>query len=344
MLAEPKNHFSRAQIVRTNGGRAECNFLLLLLAAVFSLAAAANARADLIATEPLSDFGTLSQLNSGVIDLTGSNALRENSCVPTSVANGLTFLSNYYSNPGLVSGYSTVNTLSTLMGTSTDGTTFSGMAAGTSSYLASLGPAGSTAMAGMESPPFIITLYDWLLADYAVEFWISWDKGGAHSVTLYGIDIATDPTGMFLTGGGTLSFIDPYGGTPLPGGNSESAVVVPDALFETVGLMSAPMLHIYGGYTVGAAFNPSDPDNPAKSGTGIISNALAEKNSPGGSIPEPSSIALLAAGVIGIVPNCFRRQRAARLAKRTTFPRADDPAILSFPSHSSPSSAARRAA
>ena len=60
-------------------------------------------------------------------------------------------------------------------------------------------------------------------------------------------------------------------------------------------------------------------------------------------VPEPSALALLAAGAIGLVGYGWRR-RVARTAKRTTFAQQDDPPILAFPSHSSTANAARRAA
>ena len=115
-------------------------------------------------------------------------------------------------------------------------------------------------MAGSEAIPFMITLYDWLLVNYAVEFWIAWDGGGAHSLTLYGIDLTTDSHGA-LTGGGTLSFIDPYGGTPVVGGNLASAVVIPSVSFATL----PGGMYIYAGYSGGAAANGSDPDNTGAS-------------------------------------------------------------------------------
>ena len=60
--------------------------------------------------------------------------------------------------------------------------------------------------------------------------------------------------------------------------------------------------------------------------------------------PEPSTFAMLAAGAIGLVGYGWRRRRLARAAKPADFDQQDAPAILSFPSHSSPAHAARRAA
>ncbi len=60
--------------------------------------------------------------------------------------------------------------------------------------------------------------------------------------------------------------------------------------------------------------------------------------------PEPSTLALLAAGVIGLAGYVWRRKCAARrTARPAAFDPQDAPAILS-PSHSTPASAARRAA
>jgi hypothetical protein len=291
--------------------RAKSDFLLSSILAVLSLAVAGTARAGLVAIETLANFGTFSQLNSGV---TGTDALRENSCVPTSVANGLAFLNNSYGIPGLMQpGYGTVNALSTDMGTTPAGTFFGGMATGTPSYISGQGVSSSVAMAGSEAVPFMITLYDWMLANYAVEFWIAWDGGGAHSLTLYGIELDTDPMTDALTGGGTLRFIDPYGGPIVPGGNMASAVAISGVSFATL----PGGMYIYAGYVGGAADNPTDPDNIGASHKGFLINDLAEKFITG--VPEPSSLVLLATGTIGLVGYGFRRRRVARTAKPAAF-------------------------
>ncbi len=61
--------------------------------------------------------------------------------------------------------------------------------------------------------------------------------------------------------------------------------------------------------------------------------------------PEPNTLVLLcAAGVLGLLAAVWRRRRAARTAEPAAFDPQDAPAILAFPSHSSPANAARRAA
>ena len=61
-------------------------------------------------------------------------------------------------------------------------------------------------------------------------------------------------------------------------------------------------------------------------------------------VPEPSTLALLAAGAIGLLGYGWRRRRATKSAKPSAFDQQDAPAILSFTSHTSAASAARRAA
>jgi hypothetical protein len=258
------------------------------------------------ASEPLGLFGSFSQLNSGV---TGTELFRENACVPASVANGLQFLSNFYSAPSLMlPGYDTVNTLATGMGTAEDGTTYSGMASGTSSYFVSQGLSTSFAIAGGETTPFMVTLYDWLLADYAVEFWIAWDGSTkAHCLTLTSITLDTDSGGAF-TGTGTMSFIDPYGGPISTDGNTSSAVAIGGVSFvQSVG--PGASMHIIDGYFGGAAANPTDPDNTSGASTGMLINDLAEKFTPAVVTPEPSILVLFAAGVLMLAS---RRRRVGR--------------------------------
>ena len=60
--------------------------------------------------------------------------------------------------------------------------------------------------------------------------------------------------------------------------------------------------------------------------------------------PEPGTLALLAAGTLGLVGLVLRRRRAVRTAASAAFDPQDAPPILSFSSHSSTANAARRAA
>ncbi len=59
---------------------------------------------------------------------------------------------------------------------------------------------------------------------------------------------------------------------------------------------------------------------------------------------EPSTLALLAASAVVLAAHRFRRRRAARRTANLAPIGHNAPAILSFPSHSPPASAARRAA
>ncbi len=281
---------------------------------VLPLIIAGAAKADLIALENFADIGTFSQLNA---DVTGSDGLRGNSCVPTSVANGLEYLSNTYGVANLMqAGYGTVNTLITDMGTTPAGTSYPNEVAGTATYI---GPGGQNV-----SPPVVIAggqvatgfgtvagnniqnntnptaaqLYSWLTAGDAVEFWIAWSGGGAHSLTLYGIDINT--AGGTPTGSGTLSFVDPFGGTPVAGGNAGSAVNIAAATFTTIG----GAMFINGGYVGGAAANGADPDNQGDSSTGFIVTSFAQTV-----VPEPATWAMFAVALGGLA---WARRRSGR--------------------------------
>jgi hypothetical protein len=301
---------SSIRIGRHSIGAGRAGLIAVLAPALLWLVPAA--RADFIATENVANFGTFSQLNSGV---TGSNALRGQSCVPTSVANGLAFLNNTYGVPGLMQpGYGTVNTLSTDMGTTAaNGTTFQQLITGLGTYIGPTGQnvsppvniVGGQAATGFgatgpniqnNTNPTASQFFSWLSAGDAVEIGFTWTNGGGHFVTHYGIDINT--IGNTPTGTGTISFLDPFGGTA--GNANASAVNIVNASYTTVG---GQLSFTYNG---GAANNGADPDNSGAtpSSGGIIVVAAAE------AVPEPASVVLVLSSIVPIgVITLVRRAR-----------------------------------
>ena len=264
--------------------------LSLSTGAFLSIVSASVANAQIFSDTESGTFGNLDQNNPLV---TPAN-VQGTACVPTSVANGLTWLENTYSVPNLLqsspeeSGYPTVNTLITDMGTTTNGTTFANEVAGLSTYLGPTGQnvASQVSFSGQisggvggfnqiqNSYPTAMYLYNSLVANDAVEFWINWYNpttgkyNGAHSLTLTGITYNAG------TGNGNLSFIDPFG-------TGAGAVTIANATFQTITSGATSFLYINGGYTGGAANNGLDPDNTFRSSVGAITTDLVE------AVPEP---------------------------------------------------------
>ena len=235
-------------------------------------------------------FGNLDQTDGSV---TGPQNLRNNACVPTSVANGLVWLNGYQAVPNMIigNGYPTVNSLITKMGTTTGGTSAANMYSGTINYLGSTGQ-------NVNPPAFVYDfsnnptesyLYNSLLNHRATEFWVGWSGGGAHSVTLTGIQYDDS------TNTGFVSFVDPFG----PGnGGAGGAVQINNASFNAAA--NGGTIFINGGYTGGAAANGLDQDNVAQSNTGTIIFAMTE------AVPEPVSCGLFALVGMGL---CMRKPR-----------------------------------
>ncbi len=209
------------------------------------------------ASETLTWFGQLGQGNAAVMRAAAPSQqdIRNNACVPTSVANGLTFLQNY-ANFGLdepspfttsPNTYAQVNNLIVAMDTDADGTAYSDKYNGLQSYLSPAGanPAPRVNIFGQASPatkggvpvvnagidlagvnPSVDFLVSALDHNDAVELGLQWgsynsdnvftSKGG-HSVTLDSISYNAS------TNFGTLGIIDPWGSNAIVGNAAASA-------------------------------------------------------------------------------------------------------------------------
>src|SRR2546422_10281326 len=122
---------------------------LLLL----SLASVARAQSG---SETLADFGLLGQGNASV---NGSQALKNNSCAPTAITNGLTYLETYLlsisqPDPFTTSPntYTQLNNLQSAMVTGTTGTPLTTMWTGLQSYFSPVGanPAPTVTLSGQQ--------------------------------------------------------------------------------------------------------------------------------------------------------------------------------------------------
>jgi hypothetical protein len=209
------------------------------------------------ASENINWFGQLGQGNAAVMRAAAPSQqdIRNNACVPTSVANGLTFLENYANfvldepSPFTTSPntYTQVNNLILAMDTDANGTAYSDKYNGLQSYLSPAGanPAPRVNVFGQASPaskggvpvvnagidlagvnPTVNFLVAALDGNDAVELGLQWgtynsdnvftSKGG-HSVTLDSISYnATTNSGM-------LGIIDPWGSNAIVGNAAASA-------------------------------------------------------------------------------------------------------------------------
>lgn len=240
-------------------------------------------------------------LGQGNAAVNGSQAVLNNSCVPTSVANGLSYLQAYAystdtpspftSNPNQ---YATVNSLQTAMGTTAAGTYPGPALTGLQSYLTTINLAPSV-LSWQDVNASAQTLADYLNSHNGVQLGILWGSvaggtftgGGGHFVSLTGLD---------LTGGsGTIDILDPWG-NPL-GNNADTSGAEKS--------LSVSSVNITAGLPAGTYFKVtfpntdfSDPIYPADgtayaggSQTGIIAVDMVE------AIPEPAAASFVLVAV-----------------------------------------------
>jgi hypothetical protein len=264
----------------------------LTLVAPVVLAVALSAYSQ-SASEDLSFFGQLGQGNAMV---TGTQALRDNACVPTSVANGLTFLENYANftldepSPFTASpnNYTAVNNLIAAMDTDEQGTAYSDKYNGLQTYLSATGanPAPRVSVMGQASPaskggvpavnpginlqgvnPTVSYLVTALDNHDAVELGLQWGSftgdvfspDGGHSVTLDSISYTAS------SNSGMLGIIDPWGANTTANNASSSAGDYEVPFSITNGFM-------YLTYPLTVADNPADvvPGSNAPTEAGFV--------------------------------------------------------------------------
>jgi hypothetical protein len=306
----------------------------LLLAALVALSVPLIVHAQ-SASEDLSLFGQLGQGNAGV---TGSQALKDNACVPTSVANGLTYLENYANftldepSPftATPNSYTAVNNLITAMDTDADGTAYSDKFNGLQTYLSATGanPAPTVSIYGQASPdskggvpvvnaginlqgvnPTVGFLVSALNNHDAVELGLQWgdfsgatfNPDGGHSVTLYSISYD------LLTNSGMLGIIDPWGANTVSNNANTSAGDFDLSFTVTNGFM-------FVSYPTTVADNPGDPVLGSGAGvesgfvigsgqTARVLNVIAEH------VPDGGSTTFLV--VLALVPLGWLRRKLA---------------------------------
>ena len=237
-------------------------------------------------------------LGQGNAAVNGSQAVMNNSCVPTSVANGLSYIQAYaYStdtpNPFASdpNQYAAVNALQTAMGTTATGTYPGPALTGLQSYLSTVN-VSPTVLTWQDVNSSAQTLAEYLNSNNGVQLGILWGSvsgstftggQGGHFVSLTALDL-TD-------GSGTIDILDPWGN---PLGNNADTVGAEKTL-------SVSAVNITSGLTAGTYFKVtfpntdfSDPIYPADgtayaggAQTGLIVIDMVE------AIPEPTAASLV---------------------------------------------------
>jgi hypothetical protein len=210
------------------------------MCALLSVAFPAKA-ATYSGSETLADFGTkLNQNSATYVDPTvGGENVGPNACVPTAVAQGLSYLYTQDASAFTVSPNNTaaIDALASAMTTAQNpttgnfGTTYPNRVTGTTSYLTTANPSSAYVVSGQYDASYLNAatfgptyrsamgsattaqfLANGLNSDWGVEFAIRWGtlagtdftaSGGGHFVTLQSISFNT------ATGTGEISFIDP---------------------------------------------------------------------------------------------------------------------------------------
>ena len=306
-----------------------CSCFVLLTVAFLSCAAF-NLNAQIYSASE--DYSLLSTyLGQGNSAVNGGQAVQNNSCVPTSTANGLAYLEAYQvqvlynADPFTVSpdNYAAVNALQTAMGTTAGGTTTSGELNGLQNYLSSINPGSGVAISAQASlaepasffgtgvnagialqnaNPTAQFLTDALNANDAVQLGILWGTVSGGNFTYNGGHFVSLDSINLNDGSGTMGILDPWGSGGVNAGSSAAQISLSVSTVALTGLGS----FLYVTYPVVAAGGPEpgeagDTQFAGGAQTGIILVDAVE------SVPEPATFGLVAIGLLGALT--IRRQR-----------------------------------
>ena len=273
-------------------------------------------------------------LGQGNASVNGGQVVQNNSCVPTSTANGLAYLEAYQtqvlynSDPFAVTpdNYTAVNALQTAMGTTAAGTTTSGELNGLQNYLSTVNPGSSvtiSAQASLAEPasffgagvnagislqnanPTAQFLANALNANDAVQLGILWGTisgGNSTNFTYNGGHFVSLDSLNLNNGSGTIGILDPWGSGGVNAGTSASQISLSVSTITLTGLGS----FLYVTYPIVAAGGPEpgeagDTQFAGGAQAGIILVDAVE------SVPEPATIGLVAIGLLAALT--IRRQR-----------------------------------
>ena len=250
-------------------------------------------------------------LGQGNALVNGSQAVQNNSCVPTSVANGLSYMQAYGystdSNPFSTNPntYDTVNALQTAMGTTATGTQPANSVTGLQTWLSAnpTTPPISTYLTINPSPQALANV---LNANDGVQLGILWGSvtdgtftaaGGGHYVSLDAID---------LTGGsGTIGILDPWGNSK-PNAASTASQDTLDVSTVTIGT-TAYLEVQYQNANLGDY--PTPAPGTAYAGAGGIGVIALDQVETLSAVPEPSSLVISGLASAGIGGFVFLRRR-----------------------------------
>ncbi|MDE3100194.1 MAG: PEP-CTERM sorting domain-containing protein [Verrucomicrobiota bacterium] len=249
----------------------------------------------------------------------GGQAVANNSCVPTSTANGLSFLEQYaiqilgIPDPFTVTpnNVAAINALQTAQQVTANGTSAANSFSGLNSYLSPTGanPAPSVTTA-QNFDPTAALLGNQLSANNAVQLGVLWGNiaGGAFTAANGGGGHFVSLTAMNLNAGaGTMTILDPWGNSGGANASTEGAFISLNV--STVNLTGVGNV-LQVTWTTNApedTFN-QDGTDPSDFGAAGATGYIAVENVE--AVPEPGAVAMLGVGAAGLLLRLRRGRKA----------------------------------